>query len=80
MRREDGEQKLTVTLTRFEWAVLMRGGRQLRNKAQRQLEKDPTFVPEPGKTDVNREYIAQFHSAIDKIEKVWGRTLDHIRK
>lgn len=79
MKREIGEQEVSVTLTRFEWQILMRGGRHLRNKARRQLEKDPDFVPEPGRTDVNREYIAQFSSAIDKIEKEWGRPLEHIR-
>jgi hypothetical protein len=80
MKPETGEEEITATLTRFEWLVLMRGGRQLRNKSQRQLEKNPDFVPEPGRTDVNREYISQFNSAVNKLEQVWGRTLDHIRK
>jgi hypothetical protein len=79
MKREVGEEEVTVTLTRFEWQVMMRGGKQIRNKARRQIEKSPGFVPEPGRSDVNREFIAQFNSAVDKIEAQWGRSLDHIR-
>ncbi len=79
MRPDRGHEEVTVKLTRFEWQILMRGGRHLRNKAMRQIEKSPGFVPEPGKSDVNREYINQFKSAVNKIEKEWGSPLDHIR-
>jgi hypothetical protein len=79
MRPERGNEEVTATLTRFEWNVLLRGGRQLRNKSRKQIEKAPGFVPEPGHTDVNREYISQYNSALNKIEKVWGSPLDHLR-
>lgn len=80
MTPERGNEQVTVTLTRFEWQILMRGARNLRNKSEKLITKCPDFVPEPGRTDVNRVYITQFNSAIDKIEKNWGAPLHHIRK
>lgn len=80
MSPDRGAEQVTVTLTRHEWQILMRGGRHLRMKAEKQAAKTPDFVPEPGRIDVNRQYITQFNSAIDKIEKAWGSNLDHIRK
>jgi hypothetical protein len=81
VKPETGEEEVTVTLTRFEWLILLRGGRHLRKKSERQLRQNPDFVPEPGKTDVNREYIRCFNSATDKIEAVWGRPFpENIRK
>jgi hypothetical protein len=79
MNPERGEEELTVTLTRFELGVLLRGGRVLRMKAEKQMQKDPDFVPEPGKMNVNQSYVDTFNSALDKIEQAWGTDLNYYR-
>jgi hypothetical protein len=79
MNTELGQEEVTITLTRFEWNVLLRGARLLRNKTVKQINKNPTFVPEPGKIDVNRNCILQYNSAITKIERQWGSSLDYLK-